>query len=107
MFESFLSARDENMPVQASNLVVAALGLGQPNHYYVICMPSCVCVCVICVSTSMRALNWGPPADGRSSMDRSLSVGSGANDYFIPQTMLLLLFHTPNYFFISQRPKGV
>ena len=60
MFESFLSARDENMPVQASNLVVA-LGLGQPNHYYVICMPLCVCVCDICVyeyaSTELRSFS--------------------------------------------------
>ena len=30
---------------------------------------------------------------------------SRANDYFIPQTMLLLHFHTPNYKIISHHQK--
>ena len=50
----FLSARDENMPVQAS-IRWWPWALGQPNHYYVICMPSYVCVMCVCF-TSMRAL---------------------------------------------------
>ena len=50
----FLSARDENMPVQACVRWWPWRWDSPITTIYVICMPSCVCV--MCVSTSMRAL---------------------------------------------------
>ena len=44
---SFLSARDENMPVQAV-FQWWPLALGQPNHYYLRHLYTLMCVCDVC-----------------------------------------------------------